>query len=50
MCVDGVMIVQHVKKWERDFENVIMDFHENVDTGQVKTLRTDVNWHLLYVA
>jgi hypothetical protein len=37
MCAGGVMILQHVKKWERDLENVTMDFHDDVDTGQVKT-------------
>jgi hypothetical protein len=42
MCVDGAKIVQLVKKWEIDFENVIMDFHDEFDTGQVKRLRTDV--------
>jgi hypothetical protein len=37
MCPDGVMIMQHVKKWEKDLKNITMDFHDDVDTGQVKT-------------
>jgi len=42
MCADGVMIVQHVKKLERDLENVTMDFHDDVDIGQVKKQMADV--------
>jgi hypothetical protein len=36
MCVDGRMIVKKVKKWERNLENITIDFHDEVDTGQVK--------------
>jgi len=43
MCADGRMIVQHVKKWERNLENITIDFHDEVDTGQVKKQKKTKN-------
>jgi histone-lysine N-methyltransferase SETMAR len=43
VCGDGVMSVQHVRKWCGEFENSRTNIHNDDRTDRPSTSRTDVN-------
>jgi hypothetical protein len=39
---DGVMRMQHIRKWRREFGNCRLNIHEDDSSGRSSTSRTDV--------